>query len=50
MPYYNFDKMTIFGDLLNFSKWFLLFLIVSVHTLERVKNHEDIVYIFEKLR
>ena len=49
-PYYNFDKMTIFGDLLNFSTWFLLFLIVSVHILKRVKNHELIKYIFDKLR
>ena len=37
-PIYDFDKMTMY-DLLLFGRWRLLFLIVSVPTFKRVKNH-----------
>ena len=45
-PFYNFYKIAKQCDLLVFSRLFLLFWIVSVHTFKRVKNQHLIKIIF----
>ena len=41
--FYNFDKTTVKCDLKTFSRWCLLFLVVSLHTFSTVKNHKFII-------
>ena len=45
-PFYNSDKMTVQCNLFIFSWWSFHFLIVSVHTFKKVRNHKPIIIFF----